>query len=145
MLRRPATLLHLNQDDLAIFEKQYAQGQIYPHHHPQHHQTQQQYQNDSGEYWGSEREEDEDMATPQSERDEIMREAIARGEARSMDPREMAGGAPGVRRSGEERRPKTREERIRGTNAGSSSNTGAGSGSGSGSGATGTGVTQQQR
>jgi Anaphase-promoting complex APC subunit CDC26 len=94
MLRRPPTSIHLTADDLAIFEKQYAQGQIYSDHQPNSNYTGQQQQ--------------QDMGTP----DSLRREGQMAGNQDAGGG--GGGGAGGTRMGGEERRVKSRDERIHG-------------------------------
>lgn len=92
MLRRPPTSIPITPDDLAIFEKQYAQGQIYADHHQR---------SNIGNGWTDEH--DHGFETPPS----------------SMGEGQMNGnpGAAG-HEGGEERRVKTRRERILGAAGG---------------------------
>jgi hypothetical protein len=126
MLRRPATTITLAAEDLAIFEKQYASGQIYADHHERNN-----FNSDNNDW--SQR---QDTATPGS----------ARGDGQMVG---SAGAVEGLRgqleTGGEERRVKSRAERIQGTAAAGAGSSGVGNASGSGRGAGGAGSTQQQR
>jgi Anaphase-promoting complex APC subunit CDC26 len=112
MLRRPPTSIGLTPDDLAIFEKQYAQGQIYADHHES---------NTQHNAW----EQRQDTGPPGSTGG-------------------SAGDAGGQAEVGvEERKMKSRDERIHGTTL----SAGAGAGTSESGGARGTnaGVVQQGR
>lgn len=124
MLRRPPTAISPTPDDLAFFEKQYAQGQIYANHHETT-------INSDNSNW----QQQQNIGTPGSSRGEGQ---VAAGVGVAEGAREQVGG--------EERRVKTREERIQGiTAAGGAVDGSAGSGavSGNGMGRV-AGATQQQ-
>jgi Anaphase-promoting complex APC subunit CDC26 len=126
MLRRPATSITLTADDLAIFEKQYASGQIYSDHHERNSI------NSDANDWSQR----QDTATPGSAREDGQMASSA-GEVEVLRAQADTGG--------EDKRVKSRAERIQGTTAAGAGSSGIGNASGSGRGAGGAGTTQQQR
>lgn len=100
MIRRPPTSIGLTADDLAIFEKQYASGEIYAHHR------------DTNDSAGTQRAPRMDVATPASPRDGA--NPMAKG-ANAGEIRESGRGQTQAQLDEEQRQARTRDQRILGT------------------------------
>ena len=100
MIRRPPTSIGLTADDLAIFEKQYASGEIYAHHHDT---------NNSGRNQHAQRQEGETPGSPEEGGSQAAEDANA-GEVREGDT-----GLTQAQLAEEERKARTRDQRILGS------------------------------
>ncbi len=107
MIRRPPTTIGLTADDLAIFEKQYASGEIYTHHQP-----------DMNSSEKTKRATRQDGATPGSLKDSGGTQAAEDVDA-DADAGEVREGDRGqqtpAQLAEEERKARTRDQRILGS------------------------------
>ncbi|ERF71025.1 hypothetical protein EPUS_03305 [Endocarpon pusillum Z07020] len=104
MIRRPPTSIGLTADDLAIFEKQYASGEIYAHHHDD---------NDTNHKAGKKRRaQGQDGEAPGEPNEGGIQAA---GDANAAEGREGDGELTQAQRAEEERKARTREQRILGS------------------------------